>query len=106
MYDELTPVSRFGRMVADERARRRWSMRDLCAKAGLPMAPATIQRIEQGGGTNLDIAVKVATALGLSLDSLITRPACMQCGDSPPPGFTCNACGTPAPEEPSPEERS
>lgn len=91
MYDELTPVSRFGRLVAEERARRRWSMRDLCAKAGLPVA--TIARVEGGGGTSLDIALRFAAALGISLDGLMTPPACVQCGDSPPPGFTCNACG-------------
>lgn len=93
MADEATPIERFGQMVAAERAHRCWSMRDLCAEAGLPPAPATIKRIEDGGGTSLAIAVKVAGVLDLSLDALIARPGCARCEDRPPRGYTCNACG-------------
>ena len=88
---DLSPHARFGKMVAAERARRGWSMRELLAWAGLPAAPATVVRIEDGGGTRLDIAARVARALGLSLDGLLDP--CGQCRDAPPPGFTCNTCG-------------
>lgn len=55
-------------------------------------------RVENGGGsgygTTLNTAAKVARALGLSLDGLLDP--CGQCQDAPPPGFTCNTCGTEA----------
>lgn len=93
MSDELSPLARFGAMVAAERAYRGWSMRDLCAKAGLPAAPSRVKDIEDGKGTSLAIAVKIASALRLSLDPLLTAPWCARCGDEAPPGFICSTCG-------------
>jgi hypothetical protein len=44
-----------------------------------------------GNGVALNIAAAVAHALGLSLDGLVDP--CARCGDSPPAGFACTACG-------------
>lgn len=92
--DDLTPVQWFGLRVAAERERRGWSMRELCGKAAMPVAPSTIGRIESGRGATLGNAIKVAGALGLSLDDAVKAPHCGQCYDRPAPGFSCNACGS------------
>ncbi len=94
-----TAAARFGQRVAARRSERGWSMRELCARAGLPAAPSVIKRLEDTGGVSLDIAARVARALGVSLDGL-TEP-CAACGDSPPAGFTCRACGADGPERTS-----
>jgi transcriptional regulator with XRE-family HTH domain len=86
-----TPAERFGRRVAAKRAERGWSMRDLCTRAGLAPAPSAIKRLEDTGGVSLNTAARVARALGISLDGLLDP--CGQCGDKPPAGFTCQACG-------------
>lgn len=88
-----TPAERFGGRVAAKRAERDLSMRGLCAAAGIPSA-STINRIEVGASVSLETAARVARALGLSLDGLLDP--CTQCGDVPPAGFTCNACGAEA----------
>lgn len=90
---DRTPAEWFGVRVAAERDRRGWSMRELCAAAQVPMAPSTIRRIETGHEVWLSIAVRVARALGLSLDQAVHPPYCEQCNDMPPEGFTCKACG-------------
>lgn len=93
MGSERTPAARFGERVAAKRAERGWSMRDLCARAGLPAEPSAIQRIEKGGGhgAGLNVAVPIARALGISLDGLCGP--CERCADHPPAGFTCKTCG-------------
>jgi transcriptional regulator with XRE-family HTH domain len=89
----LTPAERFGQRVAAARAARGWSMRDLCAKAGVA-APSTIKRCEDDGCVSLSLAVRIAAVLGVSMDGLGDTTACWTCGGSPPRGFTCNECGT------------
>jgi transcriptional regulator with XRE-family HTH domain len=94
MAGEQTPAARFGGRVAAKRAERGWSMRQLCARAGLPAEPSAIRRIERGGGNGagLNVAVPIARALGISLDGL--DGPCARCGDKPPAGFMCPVCGT------------
>jgi transcriptional regulator with XRE-family HTH domain len=91
----LTPLQRFGDRVAAERARRGWSLRELCVRAALPPAPSRVLSAERGEGIRLDIAARIARTLGLSLDGLIDP--CAQCGDKPPAGFTFQACGADGP---------
>ena len=93
MAEADSPAARFGLRAAAARAARGWSMRDVCARAGLPEMPSAVKRIEEGAGNGvaLNIAAAVAHALGLSLDGLVDP--CARCGDSPPAGFACTACG-------------
>ena len=81
---------RFGRRVAAERGRRGWTTENLTAKSGVQRH--TIYNLEHGKqGCQLDSAVKLAAALGISLDGL--SGPCERCGDRPAAGWTCNSCG-------------
>jgi ribosome-binding protein aMBF1 (putative translation factor) len=82
---------RFGGRVAAERRRRGWSTAE--AAAGTGIGKMRLAAIERGvPSIPLGVAAQLAATLGISLDGLLGP--CPQCGDSPPPGFTCNACGT------------
>lgn len=90
-----TIAVRFGRRVRTERQRRGLSVSALAAKAGV--AHRIVYGLESGTrGCHLDSAVRIADALGISLDGL-TGP-CGRCGDEPEPWRTCNACGVSGPE--------
>jgi hypothetical protein len=67
-------------------------MRELCAKAGVA-APSTIKRCEDNGTVSLSLAIRLAAALGVSMDGLGDDAGCWTCGGSPPRHFTCNECG-------------
>ena len=82
----------FGQRIRHERQRRGWNMRTLSAKTG-GVSINTISRAERGADVTLSNAIAMAAALGLELDNLLTEPACTQCDDRPPEGFTCTACG-------------
>jgi transcriptional regulator with XRE-family HTH domain len=84
-------VTRFGRRVAGERRRRGWTVAELAVKAGV--GTHAIGNLEHGRqGCTLDSAALLAAALEISLDGL--AGPCERCGDQPPPGYTCNDCGT------------
>lgn len=70
---------------------RGWSLRELGRRSGVsnPM----LSKIEHGGSCTLDIAAKIAGALRTTIDAMLSPWTCGQCIDSPPPGFTCQACG-------------
>jgi transcriptional regulator with XRE-family HTH domain len=38
--------------------------------------------------------VAYAALFEVTVDSLVAQPQCTVCMDAPPPGFTCQACGT------------
>ena len=80
----------FGDRVRVLRQAQGWSGRELARKAGVNVS--TAHRIEHGESITLDLAVKLAGALGASITEMLTEPECLQCSDLPPPGFTCNAC--------------
>lgn len=92
---ELTPAQRFGKRVYATRTDRGWSMRDTGRAAGVNTS--AVMRAERGDEIGLSTAVRIAGVLGISLYSLLQAPACQQCGDRPPAGFTCGACGTGGP---------
>jgi len=53
---------------------------------------------------SVDWLVAAAEVLGVPPASLLGKPSCGQCYDSPPPGFACTTCGVTAPrQEPQPE---
>ena len=90
----MSDIAGFSKRVTDARERRNWSMRELAAKAGVSVS--TISRAEAGHEVWLSAALRMADALGVPLEKLTRSPECAQCYDSPPPGFTCNACGAEA----------
>jgi transcriptional regulator with XRE-family HTH domain len=93
-----TIAARFGYRIAAGRKRRGWTIAELAAKSGVERG--VINHLEHGHrGCRLDSAVLLAAALEITLDGL--AEPCKWCGDKPPPGFTCNACGTNG-EEPQP----
>lgn len=88
--DGTRAAVRFGARVAAERRRRGWNSSKTAAATGVDMTQ--LARIERGAtGLRLTIAAHIAAALGISLDGLLAP--CPQCNDTPPHGFTCNACG-------------
>jgi transcriptional regulator with XRE-family HTH domain len=84
----------FGSRVAHHRKALGWSLRDLGREAG-GLSPNTTWRVEHGigNGVSLSVAARIAAALRVPLGELALPPACRQCWDCPPPGFTCNKCG-------------
>lgn len=64
----------FGVNVRAELKSRGWSSRELSRRSGAS-----------------------ASTLGLTVDELV-KGSCTRCADRPPAGFTCGACGLPAPE--------
>jgi transcriptional regulator with XRE-family HTH domain len=89
---DLTPAQRFGQRVLAERKRRGWSQLRTAEAAGMAHGDGVF-RAERGDEIGLSIAVRIGRVLGVSLDGLVTPPACGQCEDRPPRGFTCNTCG-------------
>ena len=62
-------MERFAAALREARAREKMSQKDLSEKTGI--ATSTISSYENGGKTpSLDIAVKIAMTLGISLDGL------------------------------------
>ncbi len=59
-----------GAAVRDERSRRALTTRQLAERARV--SPATVNAVESGQRTSLDVYARVATALGLSLHMAIT----------------------------------
>lgn len=98
---------RISRIVADNTRRLResqgLSIRGLAAKIqanGHRMGPSSLTRIELGvhaqgslRAVTVDELVWLAEAFGITPEALLTRPKCVACLDTPPPGFTCRTCG-------------
>lgn len=82
----------FGTRVRRCREVRGWSLRDLSAKTGV--AYNCISRAERGSDMWMSHAVLIAAALEVPFGDLVTEPRCRSCYDMPPPGFSCNACGS------------
>jgi transcriptional regulator with XRE-family HTH domain len=64
---------------------------------GVKWARSTLVNLETGrrDALSVDELVAFAAALGVEpVDLLSPQSDCAKCGGSPPPGFTCNACGT------------
>ncbi len=104
--DDLTVSRAVGANVATLRAMRGWSQRALARQTGTtgkPVGFSTIRRMERAadpGATPVAIYVddvaSLATALGVTVQRLITPPKCRACMDQPPPGFACRTCGAEA----------
>ncbi len=81
----------FGLHLKRLRAERGLTYRKLAEDCG--MAYSILHRAEHGKGTSLAHAARIAEALGSSLAGMLQPVSCFRCCDTPPPGFSCNACG-------------
>lgn len=86
----------FGRRVRELRQERGWSLRHAGTLVSLNWG--TLCKIENGAGTTLGSADRIAGVFGKSLSELVAPVSCGQCLDSPPAGFACQACGAKGPE--------
>jgi transcriptional regulator with XRE-family HTH domain len=83
------------------RAQRHITTRALAktmSEAGRPMTATAISNIEQGE-RRVDVGdlVALADALSVAVTQLLDPPpGCDTCRGTPPKGFKCLACGTPA----------
>lgn len=104
--DNLDVSRAVGANVAALRKLHGWSQRGLAAQTetgGKPVGFSTIRRMERASDPEaqpvaiyVDDVVSLATALGVTVQRLITPPNCAACMDSPPAGFACRTCGTEA----------
>jgi transcriptional regulator with XRE-family HTH domain len=86
------PLARFGALILRGRQARRLSVRDLAAASGV--AVNVVSRAERGlADIRLSNALRIAAALGISLDGLADPVPCQRCGGVPPAGFACLDCG-------------
>ncbi len=83
----------FALRVKTLRTRQGLTMRQLAARCD-GIVPNTICRAEAGKNTWLANAAAIADGLGVPLSALLEPVKCTTCADSPPPGFTCQECGT------------
>ncbi len=82
----------FGQRVHRERLARGWGQRELSLKAGVKRD--TISRYESGAREpGIVYAMRVAVALGTTLDALLAEPVCAKCDGHPEAGFICGTCG-------------
>ncbi len=82
------------------RRRNRLSAQELAertAEAGYHVTRSIIANLEtrRREDVSVDELVALATAFDLEPAALLKElpPACADCGDRPPRGFTCNTCG-------------
>ena len=87
---EPDPVTVFGRRVKELRAMQGLNLRQLEDLSGVSYSQ--ICRIEQGDGTTLRSALRIAGALGAGLAWLLDPSTCTTCFGAPPPGFRCQDC--------------
>lgn len=86
------PVPYIGARIRAARMNVGMTQADL-AKAASISRPQ-IANIEAGvTDTPLRVFTAIVRALGADASALLREPACQQCADQPPVGFTCNACG-------------
>jgi transcriptional regulator with XRE-family HTH domain len=81
-----------GANVSRRRMQLGLSLRGVADKGGLSVAGAN--RAEKHGNVTLLVLERVAVGLDCTAADLLTPPKCITCFDAPPPGFTCNQCGT------------
>lgn len=90
MTADVLPHIIFGVRMKQARERHGWSQRELGRRSGI--TSVALGKIEAGGGITLDHAVTIAATLRAPLLSMLILWTCGQCLDSPPAGYTCQAC--------------
>lgn len=71
------------------------ALADAITESGYPCQRSTLANHEGGRHQTLPVDLMVAAAgvLGVPVMALLCDSPCSVCDDSPPRGFTCNACG-------------
>lgn len=88
------------------RARMRalgWEQADLQEHAAISAHVAG--RVLNGSFCDLGLAAKIAVLVGRPLTTMISAYRCGNCDGTPPPGFTCQECGTEGPRSREDAER-
>jgi predicted transcriptional regulator len=88
-------VLAFGRRVRDLRREAGRTLGDLASDAGV--GPSVLSRIENGSGTTIATAARLARSLGVPVAALLPSVDCGWCLDAPPAGYLCAECGLPGP---------
>jgi transcriptional regulator with XRE-family HTH domain len=83
------------------RKERGWLQEELGVKLG-GWSKASVSAAERSVDSrrvrkfDIDEVISIAEVFGVTIDELIRPiPPCEQCGNEPPPGYTCNICGRP-----------
>lgn len=92
--------------ITEARERLGWTitrLADECARLGAPvLSRMTLSHIETGRPSEgrrhrrpitIDELGYIAKALGVPESALLAEPDCADCGDLPPSGYACLACG-------------
>lgn len=70
---------------------------DRTGELGFPVPRSVIANLETGRRDHVSVDELVVLAKVFEIDPVVLLtdlpPACDGCGDKPPAGFTCNACG-------------
>lgn len=100
---ELTVSRQVAARLAAARKQAGLTLRGLAQAltgTGVPIGWKTIHALEAGAdparharAVTVDELVALAAVLGTTPGALLHGPGCAACCDTPPPGFTCNACG-------------
>lgn len=82
----------FGKRVRRARLAHGWTQAETADKAGVKRD--TLSRYENGAKEpGVVYALRLAVALGTTLDDLLAEPVCARCDGAPGPGFICGSCG-------------
>jgi transcriptional regulator with XRE-family HTH domain len=86
------PLAYIGARIRAARINAGLTQADLAKAAGV--SRPQVANIEAGvTDTPLRVFVAMVAALKLDPTNALREPTCDACGDQPPGGFTCNACG-------------
>lgn len=95
---EILPVSaQFAERLRLHRTTRKYTAEKTAngiTRCGYDVSRHSIAAIEAKNVRTVSIDMVMATVqfFGMSIGQFFQGPICPQCGDSPPPGFTCNTC--------------
>lgn len=90
------PLTYIGARIRAARLNAGLTQADIAKAAGI--SRPQVANIEAGAtDTPLRVFVAMVAALKLDPTSVLREPTCTACGDQPPSGFTCNACGVATP---------
>jgi hypothetical protein len=109
---ELAVTRAVALRVIAARTRLGWTQHRLAfamAQTNVPLARGAIAALEAGANPSaparcvtVDELCALAAALGTSSAALLHGAGCADCEDAPPPGFTCDACGSNTPKRSGP----
>jgi transcriptional regulator with XRE-family HTH domain len=96
------------RAVRKQRGMTAAALAEGMTRAGYRVERTWIVKAENGGRQEISVDWLMAAAEVLDVPpaSLLGKPSCEQCYDTPPPGFACTTCGATAAKVHGPEVTS